>query len=44
MVLVLWILQMFLSALFTHLLMAVVAVQLTVLLTIFNATHQKVLA
>jgi hypothetical protein len=44
MVLVLWNLQMFVSALFTHLLLTIVAVELTVLLTIFNATHQKVLA
>jgi hypothetical protein len=44
MVPVLWILQMFVSALFTHLLVTIVAVELIVLLAVFDVTLKKVLA
>jgi hypothetical protein len=44
MVLVFWIRQMFVSALFTHLLKARIAVVLAIFLAILHATHQKVLA
>jgi hypothetical protein len=43
MVLAFWILQMFVSALFTHLLVAGITVEFTIPLAFLDATHQKVL-